>query len=170
MPPLRERPEDIPLLAHHFLRLFAGEMGVQAPEITAVALAALDGYAFPGNVRELKNMMEFALLRSRGEPVRIEHLNFLDLRGPGAADVAAAGRSAPNAPAPEAILLAHVRQHGSIDNTTCRELLSVSQRRASYLLGELVHAGLLVSVGSRRWARYRLPANGAPDSPLPDAE
>lgn len=73
-PPLRERREDLPLLASHFLSLFATEMGMAAPPLTAEALATLGGYPFPGNVRELKNVMERALILSAGRPVKREHL------------------------------------------------------------------------------------------------
>jgi DNA-binding NtrC family response regulator len=76
-PPLRERPEDVPLLAAHFLELFAGEMGMTPPTLTADALAWLSGYAFPGNVRELKNLIERALIASGGEPIRREHFPML---------------------------------------------------------------------------------------------
>jgi transcriptional regulator with GAF, ATPase, and Fis domain len=71
-PPLRERPEDVPPLAAHFLELFAGEMGMTPPPLTPDALAWLSAYAFPGNVRELKNLIERALIASGGDPIRRE--------------------------------------------------------------------------------------------------
>lgn len=76
-PPLRERRDDLPLLAKHFLSLFAAEMGLTAPDLTPEALAALAVHPFPGNVRELKNVMERALILSGGRPVRREHLQLL---------------------------------------------------------------------------------------------
>jgi DNA-binding NtrC family response regulator len=82
-PPLRDRPEDIPLLAHHFLHLFAAEMGIPVPPLHASALHALSNYAFPGNVRELKNIIERALIESGGMPVQSEHLR-LTIRRPSA--------------------------------------------------------------------------------------
>jgi DNA-binding NtrC family response regulator len=66
-PPLRERREDIPLLAGHFLKLFAGEMGREAPQLSATALELLSAYRFPGNVRELKNIIERTLIESSGD-------------------------------------------------------------------------------------------------------
>ena len=76
-PPLRTRPDDLPLLAAHFLNLFATEMGMSAPTLTKEALAVLQGYAFPGNVRELKNVMERALILSAGKPIKREHLQLI---------------------------------------------------------------------------------------------
>jgi DNA-binding NtrC family response regulator len=75
-PPLRERKEDIPLLAQHFLKLFAGEMGREAPELGPEVLEILSSYAFPGNVRELKNIIERALIESSGGEIRPQHLHF----------------------------------------------------------------------------------------------
>ncbi|QIF01544.1 sigma-54 dependent transcriptional regulator [Roseimicrobium sp. ORNL1] len=80
-PPLRERPEDLPLLAKHFLQIFSDEMGVPVPGITADALRTLQAYAFPGNVREMKNVMERALILSAGSPVQKEHLQLFQERG-----------------------------------------------------------------------------------------
>jgi len=74
VPPLRERPEDIPLLAAHFLRLFAAEMGLKGPSLGREALAELASHRFPGNVRELKNMIERALIQSGGGEIGPEHL------------------------------------------------------------------------------------------------
>ncbi len=58
VPPLRERVEDIRLLADHFLHEFTTDYGRKAKELTAEAYRVLDEYAWPGNVRELKNLME----------------------------------------------------------------------------------------------------------------
>jgi len=61
MPSLRERPRDIPLLVEHFLRKIAHDWGTEVPRLTADALAALKHYSFPGNVRELENILERAM-------------------------------------------------------------------------------------------------------------
>jgi len=65
MPALRERPEDIPLLAEHIAQRLAGA-GQAQPRLTEAALAALKRYAFPGNVRELENILERAYALSEG--------------------------------------------------------------------------------------------------------
>ncbi len=61
MPALRERPEDIPLLVEHFLRKIAREWGTDVPRLETAALRALQAYPFPGNVRELENILERAM-------------------------------------------------------------------------------------------------------------
>jgi DNA-binding NtrC family response regulator len=89
-PPLRERREDLPLLAAHFLAVFAAEMGMNAPNLTQDALKSLARYTFPGNIRELKNVMERALILCGGEAVRREHLQLIEAggtRAPGAVAV-----------------------------------------------------------------------------------
>jgi DNA-binding NtrC family response regulator len=74
LPPLRVRADDVPLLAAHFLSLFAADMGMKTPHLTSAALDALRVYAFPGNVRELKNIIERALIESGGDAIGPEHL------------------------------------------------------------------------------------------------
>ena len=81
-PPLRARPEDLPMLAGHFLTLFATEMGMTAPALSDGALRMLRSYAFPGNVRELKNVMERALIHSGGATVEREHLQLFGSSAP----------------------------------------------------------------------------------------
>jgi len=61
LPPLRDRVEDIPLLAQHFIRVFAEELGKDVEGLDASAYEVLSGYAFPGNVRELENLIERAV-------------------------------------------------------------------------------------------------------------
>ena len=93
VPPLRERREDIGMLVRHFLQMFAVEMCIEPPEMSAQALALLEGYGFPGNVRELKNLVERAIIESRGREIRPEHLHLLEAAGP-PAGAAAAGAAA----------------------------------------------------------------------------
>jgi two-component system, NtrC family, response regulator PilR len=74
LPPLRERREDIPLLAQHFVDGFARQLGKQVVGLSKEALAALEGYAWPGNVRELENAMERAVALERTPAVLVESL------------------------------------------------------------------------------------------------
>ena len=73
-PPLRDHAADIPLLADHFLSLFAAEMGIAPPAWTPEALQLLESYPFPGNVRELKNIIERALIECGGKTIQPEHV------------------------------------------------------------------------------------------------
>ena len=61
LPPLRDRIEDIPLLAEHFIRVYAEELGKDVKGMDASVYEVLSGYAFPGNVRELENLVERAV-------------------------------------------------------------------------------------------------------------
>jgi DNA-binding NtrC family response regulator len=75
LPPLRERREDLPLLAAHFIAHFSAEMGFSPPPaISTAALAALAAHDFPGNVRELRNLVENALVAGGGREITPAHL------------------------------------------------------------------------------------------------
>jgi len=67
VPPLRERPEDIPLLVRHFARYYASRMGRKIKWMPSAAMDALMRYSWPGNIRELQNLIERAVIRSPGE-------------------------------------------------------------------------------------------------------
>ena len=71
MPPLRERPEDIPLLVCYFARHFAGSLGRRIKWLSSSAMDALVGYSWPGNIRELQNLIERAVIRSTGDRLDI---------------------------------------------------------------------------------------------------
>lgn len=68
LPPLRERKKDIPLLANYFLARFAADMGVTNPGLTEDAKNACCEYSWPGNIRELANALQKALIFNRGCP------------------------------------------------------------------------------------------------------
>jgi two-component system response regulator PilR (NtrC family) len=74
LPALRERPGDISRLAERFVKRFAGELGKDARGLTSDALRSLDTYAFPGNVRELENMMERAVALANGPSIGLGDL------------------------------------------------------------------------------------------------
>jgi DNA-binding NtrC family response regulator len=165
VPPLRERREDLAVLIEHFLRRFAQEMGLPKPALSAEAKAALESYDFPGNIRELKNLLERAMIECGGGEIQAEHLYFLPglpVSAPSVPRVAALSAitgtvaASPHAPAGEARIVAYVRANGAINNTQCRALLGVGIHRAWYLLRKLERHGALVQDGTRRWAQYRL--------------
>ena len=97
LPPLRERTEDIPALAEHFLHHFATQMNRQISGFTPEAMAALVAYPWPGNVRELQNAIERAIVMCRGDRIEVSHFPFAV--PPAAADVSLA-----------AVEAAHIRQ------------------------------------------------------------
>ncbi|HWQ91236.1 MAG TPA: sigma-54 dependent transcriptional regulator [Clostridia bacterium] len=74
LPPLRNRPEDIPDLAACFLRRFASEMGSGTPQIELDAIKLLGEVSWPGNVRQLQNVIRHALLLARAHPIRPAHI------------------------------------------------------------------------------------------------
>jgi two-component system nitrogen regulation response regulator NtrX len=69
VPPLRQRPEDIPLLVEHFIRLFSGENAKRPKTISVEALAYFLSYDWPGNVRELRNMVERLVIMTPGDVI-----------------------------------------------------------------------------------------------------
>jgi len=74
IPPLRERQEDIPLLAEHYLKIFCKEHGRDPKRLSARAVEALKAFPWPGNVRELKNAMESIVVFHRGNEINAGHL------------------------------------------------------------------------------------------------
>ena len=69
-PPLRDHPEDIPILARHFTKKYAAKMGRQIDKIPSETMRALVSWHWPGNVRELENFIERAVILSRGPSLR----------------------------------------------------------------------------------------------------
>jgi DNA-binding NtrC family response regulator len=74
LPPLRERREDIALLAYHFLRKYATRSGRNVQKISPEAMQILESQPWPGNVRELENAIEYALVFCRGDEIQAETL------------------------------------------------------------------------------------------------
>jgi DNA-binding NtrC family response regulator len=82
LPPLRERPEDLPLLVEHFVREAAASFGKPAPEVPPELALLLQGYSFPGNVRELQSLLFDALGRLEGRALPLEPFRqYLAARG-----------------------------------------------------------------------------------------
>src|SRR5437016_6342094 len=76
LPPLRERPEDIPPLVRYFVQTFARRMNKRIETIPADAMMALSSYAWPGNVRELENAIERAIILTNGPTLRVPMSEF----------------------------------------------------------------------------------------------
>ncbi len=137
-PALRDRPDDIPLLAQHYLGTFRASLNTAASGFTAVAEQALRAYPWPGNVRELRNLVErMVVLHPRTATLDLAHLP-AELRPP--------GTPAPSAPAaPAAGLDEAVKsfERGLVENAL-REAGGV-QTKAAQLLGT-----------TRRILKYRM--------------
>ena len=74
LPPLRKRREDIPVLCAHFLKLHSAKLGFAEAKMNSQAQCLLNKYDFPGNIRELENLIMRAILLARGDTIQIHHL------------------------------------------------------------------------------------------------
>jgi two-component system response regulator PilR (NtrC family) len=148
LPPLRERMEDVPLLIQHFVAKFALELDRPVDRVGDDAMALIQNYAFPGNVRELENTIERAVALSQGGTIHSDVLPPAIL----------APRSAPEASSrlPE--------EGGDLDGMLAqveRELLREALGRTG---GVKKKAAMLLGVSFRSF-RYRLEKLGLDDSP-----
>ena len=144
LPPLRDRKEDVPLLADSFAREIAARLGQPAPRITREVLDDLMAYAWPGNVRELRNVIERALILSPGpELVSLDLPPVYGLASPAAADRPAEGGAPPGGDhlniravvarhEREAIVEALRRSRGV--RKEAARLLGIDQRNLAYYL------------------------------------
>jgi two-component system, NtrC family, response regulator PilR len=144
VPALRERREDIPLLVDHFVRRYAGEQQKRIAGLTPAALKALQDYDYPGNVRELENLIERAVTLTTGPHIDADVLPALERRGP------AGAREGANVEIPEdgidldgvlrdyerAIVVRALEQCGGVRKKAAR-LLGITFRSLRYRLVKL---------------------------------
>jgi DNA-binding NtrC family response regulator len=137
MPPLRARPEDIPLLAVHFLRKYAADNDKEIRGFTDDALSALVHYPWPGNVRELENAVERAVVVCRGDEVRVQDL-IPTITTTSAAPAAGTGPVIPGASMAELERYAIIKtlEHVGGATTKAAEILGISPRTIQYRLRE----------------------------------
>jgi two-component system, NtrC family, response regulator PilR len=139
IPPLRERREDIPLLANHFLKRFSRDMGKPVTSIADEAMALLTRYSWPGNIRELENVIERVVALET--TAQVQHARLLDLLEP-------------RSPAPPALSLGegfdldgHLRSieagllqsalsQAGDDRALAAKLLGVTRRSLRYLISK----------------------------------
>jgi DNA-binding NtrC family response regulator len=127
IPPLRERPEEIEPLARRFLEAAAGAAKRRPPRLAPEALESLRAYSWPGNIRELRNVVERALVFAEGNEISAEHLPVEKMRLsrlspvlaptapaplPGVVDPAAAGPLSPGEEAEYRRIVAVLAEHG----------------------------------------------------------
>jgi len=125
LPPLRERREDIPRLARHFLERFAAREGKEVPTLDREAFAALLAHDYAGNIRELENLLEGAASLSRGGVIRLEDLQWLPSRVAGTLE-------------PEAPIESDVPNLRALQDRHIRRVLKLAggnKSRAARLLG-----------------------------------
>jgi two-component system response regulator PilR (NtrC family) len=144
LPPLRERREDLPLLVDHFLRKFSAEHGRQVAGVDPETMQALMAYHFPGNVRELENLIERAVILASGDRLTFEAFPTLS----GLSTVVPSLTSAPLVPESgldlervvedfeRSIIISALERTGG-NRTEAARLLGVSFRSLRYRLSKL---------------------------------
>jgi transcriptional regulator with GAF, ATPase, and Fis domain len=130
--PLRQRKDDIPLLAKHFIDLSVKELRCPKPRLTRAALTRLQLYDWPGNIRELRNVIERAVILARGGP-----LNF-DLPVADSSSAPAAAKPRLGDPSPPAILTEAEMQQRDRDNILAALIHSGWKLRGSAGAAELL--------------------------------
>jgi len=96
VPPLRERREDIPLLIRHFMKLHTEEQGLRVKEITPEAMNVFQQYEWPGNIRELRNLIERLMIMVAGPVIDTAQANMsLQVKASGAATIGGIAAAAP---------------------------------------------------------------------------
>jgi two-component system NtrC family response regulator len=147
IPPLRERPGDIALLAHHFLRKYAEQNSKPVPEIGDEVLALLRAYPWPGNVRELENAMERAVVLSDGPVLLRAHFPTVraELAPPAPQDAPLAVRL-PGSSLADIEREAILRTLASVGGSTSKAaaVLEISARKIQYKLKEYERLGLVL--------------------------
>ncbi|MFN8588924.1 MAG: sigma-54 dependent transcriptional regulator, partial [Burkholderiaceae bacterium] len=139
-PALRERTGDLPRLVEHFVAVTSAELGVRAPVVRPEALAALERRSWPGNIRELANAVERAVLLSRGNPLGAEAFGTPGGVAPAAATAAAptvlpTSSEAPAAAAPAGELPLNLRDLERIAIERALAATGGHRTRAADLLG-----------------------------------
>jgi formate hydrogenlyase transcriptional activator len=145
VPPLRERAGDVPLLASFFLQRFAKKFGKPVKQVPEDTLRRLAGYAWPGNIRELQNVIERAILLSPGDTLRLAP-DFAPAAGPTPAAPQPAGQppASPASATPSSDSVAKAGAvNGSLEEVERRHIESVLQQTNWMIEGERGAAKIL---------------------------
>jgi two-component system response regulator HydG len=163
LPPLRERGDDVVLLAEHLLRTFSRELGRPRRGFTRAALVRLKEHDWPGNVRELRNAVERATLMAEGEWIEAEDLVLTPLpeAGRGPRDLGLSGFRL--ADVEREVVMAALRRSGFVQKQAA-ELLGVSRRKLNYMIRKM-------GITHSSWRRNKgeEPVVEAPEAPLDSA-
>ena len=128
LPSMRERPSDIPLLAHHFLQMVCEDVGKEVEGFTPEAISSMQRYAWPGNVRELQNVVERAVLLGRGNMIGVEDLAATIRATPASAIPTAAGRTLKEALAgPERQIILEVLESNNWNRNATADSLGINR-------------------------------------------
>jgi transcriptional regulator with GAF, ATPase, and Fis domain len=140
LPPLRNRPGDIPLLIRHFLKTFRRSMNCVTQDFSPEALRLLSSYSWPGNIRELRNLVERTLvLNGREQVIQARHLPDFLLQKPGVAPVAPPGNAHLEdsvAGYERTLILKALRESNGIQTQAAR-LLGTTRRILAYKMRKL---------------------------------
>jgi two-component system nitrogen regulation response regulator NtrX len=110
VPPLRDRPEDVPVLVRHFMDAFSRENNTRPKRITQAALEVLERYRWKGNIRELRNTVERLIIMTAGETIDVADLPDA-VRSPGAAAAPGPSRAAVDAEQAKAATLREFKEN-----------------------------------------------------------
>jgi two-component system response regulator AtoC len=136
LPPLRHRPEEVPILAGHFLEILSGRLNLAPMGLEPEAMEALQAYAWPGNIRELENVLERAVVLAEGERIGLDDLP-MPIRTPGSeptlATVSGDDLSVKRQTADlERALILRALEQTAGNRTKAAELLELSPRALRY--------------------------------------
>ena len=137
MPALRECREDIPMLARHILDRLARAADAKSPPLTAPALEALQSYPFPGNVRELENVMERALALMVGDRIDVADLNLVPFQLAGTAATTVGGSLQDHLDQVERQSILDSLKQSNGNRTAAARLLGVTFRSLRYRMARL---------------------------------
>lgn len=185
IPALRERTDDIPPLVNHFLSKYAPESGGRPLTMHPEAMRLLLEYHWPGNIRELENVIERAVILCTGEQILVSDLPS-EVREPGQIVRPVSSEGAQTRPGRGGLpeldpgerlpqwglkprqlkAFDFLKNHGFITNKYYSQLNDISERQALRELNEMVDFGLLTRIGKGRACRYVL-GEEYPDLPLP---
>ena len=173
VPPLRERRDDIPLLVHHFLKKVAKANGLPVKNVSHEAIKCLYQYDWVGNVRELENVIERAVILCDGDDIRTQDLpeELFQHRLPGIiegattqtesiSDLVGEGEFLPYLGLNQRQMKAinFIKKNGFITNKYYTQINSVMKTQAKTELRQLLDQGLIRRVGKGRNVRYLLPS------------